>query len=123
MKWRVLKYITIRCNVAMVERPRNDVTDGYSWSCPKCKTRKSVRDGSFLYKVQTNPSEAAVLDVDVGKRDSRNRRNGYGPKCKTRKSVRDGSFLYNVQTNPSEVAVLDVDVGKRDSRNRSNGYG
>ena len=39
-----------RCNVAMVERPRKDVTDGYSWWCPQCKTRKSIREGSFFSK-------------------------------------------------------------------------
>ena len=34
----------------MVERPRNDVTDGKSWKCPQCKTRNSIREGSFFSK-------------------------------------------------------------------------
>ena len=32
----------------MRERPRKDVSDGVSWACPQCKTRKSVREGSFF---------------------------------------------------------------------------
>ena len=39
-----------RCNVAMEERPRQDVSDGYSWWCRQCKTRKSIRAGSFFEK-------------------------------------------------------------------------
>ena len=34
----------------MVERPRRDVSDGYSWWCRQCKTRKSIRAGSFFSK-------------------------------------------------------------------------
>ena len=34
----------------MREQPRRDVTDQYSWWCPQCKTRKSIRDGSFFNK-------------------------------------------------------------------------
>ncbi len=34
----------------MVERPRADVSDKYSWWCPTCKTRKSIRVGSFFSK-------------------------------------------------------------------------
>ena len=34
----------------MVEKPRQDVSDGYSWWCRSCKTRKSIRDGSFFAK-------------------------------------------------------------------------
>ena len=34
----------------MREQPRRDVTDQYSWWCPQCKTRKSIRDGSFFHK-------------------------------------------------------------------------
>jgi hypothetical protein len=36
-----------RCGVAMRQRPRND---GFSWWCPQCKTRKSIRDRSFFTK-------------------------------------------------------------------------
>ena len=39
-----------RCNVPMQERARADVSDGVSWSCPQCYTRKSIRDGSFFAK-------------------------------------------------------------------------
>ena len=39
-----------RCGVAMRQRPRNDVSDGFSWWCPQCKTRKSIRDRSFFTK-------------------------------------------------------------------------
>ena len=39
-----------RCAVAMRERPRADVSDGASWWCPRCKTRKSIRSGSFFEK-------------------------------------------------------------------------
>ena len=34
----------------MRERPRSDVSDGVSWWCPSCKTRKSIRAGSFFHK-------------------------------------------------------------------------
>ena len=39
-----------RCGVAMCEHPRGDVSDGVSWWCPSCKTRKSIRSGSFFEK-------------------------------------------------------------------------
>ena len=39
-----------RCNVPMRERPRPDVSDGVSWWCSSCKTRKSIRNGSFFQK-------------------------------------------------------------------------
>lgn len=39
-----------RCAVPMEERPRSDVSDGYCWWCRQCKTRKSIRDGSFFSK-------------------------------------------------------------------------
>ena len=32
----------------MRERPRKDVSDSASWACPQCKSRKSVREGSFF---------------------------------------------------------------------------
>ena len=33
-----------------IQRPRCDVSDGYSWRCRQCKTRKSIREGSFFSK-------------------------------------------------------------------------
>ena len=38
------------CSVAMEERPRQDVSDGYSWWCRQCKTHKSIHAGSFFEK-------------------------------------------------------------------------
>ena len=38
----------------MEERPRRDVSDGYSWWCRNCKTRKSIREGSFFSKSKIN---------------------------------------------------------------------
>ena len=34
----------------MVQRVRNDVSDGASWRCTVCKGRKSIRDNSFFSK-------------------------------------------------------------------------
>ena len=39
-----------RYNIQMQERPRQDVSDKFSWWCPRCKTRKTIRDGSFFHK-------------------------------------------------------------------------
>ena len=39
-----------RCSIPMEERPRNDVSDGVSWWCRQCKTRKSIREGSFFQR-------------------------------------------------------------------------
>ena len=39
-----------RCGLAMRERPRADVSDSVSWWRPGCKTRKSIRHGSFFTK-------------------------------------------------------------------------
>ena len=39
-----------RCGIGMRERPRSDVSDGVSWWCPQCKSRKTVRDNSFFKK-------------------------------------------------------------------------
>ena len=36
-----------RCGILMVERSRNDVTDGKSWKCPQCKTRNSIPEVFF----------------------------------------------------------------------------
>ena len=34
----------------MEERERSDISDGVSWYCPQCYTRKTIRDGRFFYK-------------------------------------------------------------------------
>ena len=34
----------------MIERERTDVSDGISWYCPQCYTRKSIRQNSFFAK-------------------------------------------------------------------------
>ena len=34
----------------MDERPRSDVTDGYTWRCTQCKPCTSIREGSFFAK-------------------------------------------------------------------------
>ena len=34
----------------MIERERTDVSDGVSWYCPQCYTRKSIRQNSFFSK-------------------------------------------------------------------------
>ena len=39
-----------RCGLAMREQPRPDVSDGVSWWCLGCKTRKNIRHGSFFTK-------------------------------------------------------------------------
>ena len=39
-----------RCNTQMVDHPREDVSDGFSWWCSHCKTRKTIREGSFFKK-------------------------------------------------------------------------
>ena len=34
----------------MIERPWQEASDKYSWWCRQCKSRKSIRDGSFFQK-------------------------------------------------------------------------
>ena len=34
----------------MIEWPRQEASDKYSWWCRQCKSRKSIRDGSFFQK-------------------------------------------------------------------------
>ena len=46
-----LIFIYYRCAVPMMERRRSDVTDGVSWWCPHCKSRKSIRGRQLLYQV------------------------------------------------------------------------
>ena len=41
----------------MLECTRSDVRDGVGWKCSSCKTRWSVREGSFFCKVPTDPSD------------------------------------------------------------------
>ena len=38
------------CNLAMYDGVRSDVSDGVAWRCSQCKTRCSIRDGSFFTK-------------------------------------------------------------------------
>ena len=45
------KIYACRCpNTPMVERPRDNVSDGVSWYCPQCYTKKSIRKDSFFDK-------------------------------------------------------------------------
>ena len=34
----------------MREQPRRDVSDKFSWWCPQCKTRKTIRESSFFHR-------------------------------------------------------------------------
>ena len=43
-----------RCAVAMRVRRRADFSDGAGWWYPPCKTRKSIRSGSFFEKSHRN---------------------------------------------------------------------
>ena len=67
----------------MQERQRADVSDGMSWYCPQCYTRKSIREGSFFsklklslqkwllllhYWVRETPVTQAMEDAEVDKR-------------------------------------------------------
>ena len=45
----------------MQERVRSDVSDGVSWYCPQCYTRKSIRDGSFFSKSKITLHAASSL--------------------------------------------------------------
>ena len=40
--------ILLRCGIQ--ERSQKDVSDQYSWWCPQCKGRKTIRTGSFFEK-------------------------------------------------------------------------
>ena len=52
---------TKRCGVAMVERQRSDISDGYRWRCQRCKTSKSIRDGSFFAKSKLSLQKWLIL--------------------------------------------------------------
>ena len=43
-----------------------DVSDGCVWRCPQCKTTKSIREGSFFYKVQDASEEVVVTPSLLG---------------------------------------------------------
>lgn len=45
----------------MVERQRNDVTDGVSWRCLQCKARKTIREGSFFHKSRLTLQKWLIL--------------------------------------------------------------
>ena len=74
--------LNFRCNVPMQDRVRADVSDGVSWYCPQCYTRKSIREGSFFSKskitlqkwmiilhfwVHQYPVTDVMLEADVDK--------------------------------------------------------
>ena len=51
-----------RCpNTPMVERPRDDVSDGVSLYCPQCYTRKSIRKNSFFDKSRLSLQKWVLL--------------------------------------------------------------
>ena len=47
--------------MAMQDRPRLDISDGRSWWCPRCKGRKSIRDGSFFSKSRLTLQKWLIL--------------------------------------------------------------
>ena len=50
-RYVILATMYFRCrSVHKIERERTDVSDGCSWYCPQCYTRKSIREKSFLAK-------------------------------------------------------------------------
>lgn len=51
----------------MRELVRKDVTDGYSWWCPQCKGRKSIREGSFFSKSKVLVSIIGILFLTANK--------------------------------------------------------
>ena len=53
--------MTVRCALPMMERRRSDVSDNVSWWCPHCKSRKSIRDGSFFAKSRLTLQKWLVL--------------------------------------------------------------
>ena len=54
-------YTMDRCNIQMREQPRRDVSDKFSWWCPQCKTRKTIREGSFFHKSHTTLQQWLLL--------------------------------------------------------------
>ena len=58
----------------MVERERTDVSDGVSWYCPRCYTRKTICEGSFFAKSYLAVStKMASAHEHVGEAVSSNR--------------------------------------------------
>ncbi len=51
----------------MSEGVRNDVSDGVSWKCPKCSTRKSIREGSFFSKSRLTLKQWVIVIYWWGK--------------------------------------------------------
>ena len=49
----------------MEERPRNDISDGYSWWCKVCKLVSQSERGAF-FQNQGHPSEVADVAVSMG---------------------------------------------------------
>ena len=49
----------------MVEVRREDISDKYSWWCRGCKTRKSVRHGSFFARskleLEVDPDDVSLV--------------------------------------------------------------
>jgi hypothetical protein len=59
--------------IPMNEIPRTDLSDGVGWRCPNCRSRKSIRDGSFFSKSHLTLQQWLMLiffwvdDEPVGK--------------------------------------------------------
>ena len=53
----------------MEERPRHDITDEYSWWCRQCKTRKSIREGSFFFLKSKLTLQKWLLLIHLWARD------------------------------------------------------
>ena len=45
----------------MTEKSRNDVSDGVSWWCRRCKGRKTIREGSFFSKSRLSLQQWLLL--------------------------------------------------------------
>ena len=59
-----------RCNNAMTECPRQDVSDKFCWWCGQCKTCKSIREGSFIQKSRMTLKQWLLLLHLWAKNDS-----------------------------------------------------
>lgn len=42
-------HIHCRCNDVMNETSRSDVIDKIAWWCPRCRSRRTIREGSIFY--------------------------------------------------------------------------
>ena len=54
----------------MIERERTDVSDGCSWYCPQCYTRKSIREKSFFAKSRLPLQKWLLLICGIHQSDS-----------------------------------------------------